>query len=642
MSLAELRIARPAAREVATAASTWPRVARISLFAVLAIAVLLRWWGLTHDLPFSYYGDELHFMKLSMGMGTGDLNPHWFHKPAFLMYVLAFFYGLYFGWGRALGHFDSTASFGAHFLTDPGPFLLIGRMVVCACGVATVYVVYRLARRAFAATGRGVEAGIAAGLTTAVLASMVASSQEIKSDIPCTLLLALSVYLYLGVRETESRRPLIWASLVAGAAMGTHYYAFVLVPTYVVMEILRAFPRLREAGRPRELVVRVGLVALLFVAGFFVTSPYNFLDPTWIRGNVERVGRTFGLGKAAAAPVAQYEADSGTEFQPGTKAFGGAAVSFARVLLARNCLGVVFALLAGLGFAVTLLRRETRWYGLLVLIPTAMFFFFAITTEAYHAQPRHLNAIFPLLATLVWPGAELVARRLRVPGRFVPAVALGLVALAAVPSAAQAGAHDAEISRLDSRLVSQRWLVAHLPHDARILLDDYGPSLSPNADSVRRQQAMLATLPPAPFTQHQALRLELLRRYAPGDAMNIDELGHPWWLPREKSNAELRSNPADLDMGSPLVSRQPTTLDAYRAQGIRYVVTNSDARGIYFGKGKNARGGFPSFVRFYQALAEMPALQTFDPVTWGGKGPVIWIYDLAAAPPRPYPPGGRE
>jgi hypothetical protein len=635
MSLAELRIARPQAREIATKASTWPLAARIGLFAVLAVAVFLRFWGLTHDLPFSYYGDELHFMKLSMGMGTGDLNPHWFHKPALLMYVLAFFYGLYFGWGRAFGHFDSTAAFGAHFLTDPGPFLLIGRLVVCASGVATVYVVYRLARRAF----HSVEAGLAAGLAAAVLASMVGSSQDIKSDIPCTLLLALSVYLYLGVRETASRRPLVWASLVAGAAMGTHYYALVLVPTYVTMEILRALPERRTPGRLREAAVRSGLVVLLFTAGFFVTSPYNFLDPTWMRANVERVARTFGLGHAP--PVVQYEADSGTEFEPGATAFGGAAVSFARVLLARNCLGVVFALLAGLGLAALLLRRETRWYGLLVLIPTAMFFFFAITTEAYHAQPRHLNAIFPLLATLVWPGAELLARLLPVPRRRVPALALGLVALAALPSAAQAAAHDAEISRLDSRLVAQRWLVAHVPSDARILLDDYGPPIQPNAAAIHRQQAMLATLPPAPFTQHQALRLELLGRYAPKDAMNIDELGHPWWLPREKSDAELRSNPADLDMGSPLVSRQPRSLDAYRAQGIRYIVTNSEARGRYFDGGKKARGGFPSFTRFYQALAETQPLQTFDPVTWGGKGPVIWIYDLASAPPRPYPPGGK-
>jgi 4-amino-4-deoxy-L-arabinose transferase-like glycosyltransferase len=631
MTLAEPRLAPR------TAPTSWtPSATRLGLLAVLAIAIALRFWGLTHDLPFSYFGDELHFMKLSIGMGTGDLNPHWFHKPAFLMYVLAFCYGLYFGWGRALGHFDSTAAFGAHFLTDSGPFLLIGRLVVCAFGVAVVYVVYRLARRAFGS----VEAGLAAGLVTAVMAPMVFSSQDIKSDIPCAFLIAFSVYLYLGVRETESRRPLIFAALVAGAAMGTHYYAVVLVPTYLAMELLRALER-PAAGRWRRLLGRGGLVVGLFLAGFFVTSPYNFLDPTWIRENLHSVEKTFGHGqgvetgaatKAEPEAAEGYEPDSGTRYQPGSRAWGGAAVKLGEVLVAGNSMGTVLALLAGLGFAVVLARRETRWYGLLVLVPTAIFFLFAITIAAYHAQPRHLNAIFPLLATLVWPGVEFLARLLPVPRRWVPAVALGLVALAAVPSAARAGARDARISREDSRLAAYRWLVANLPHDTRILVDDYGPILQPGREAVRRQQALLRALPVAPFTQHQALRLELLERYPPRDAMNIEELGHPWWLPHEKSDALLRSTPSDLDMGSPLVSRQPQPLAAYRAMGIRYIVTNSEARDLYFGKGKNARGGFPSFVRFYQELSRAPLVKTFDPAAWGGKGPVIWIYDLAGSP----------
>jgi hypothetical protein len=621
---------------VETGASVWPRTARLGLLAVLAIAVALRFWGLTHDLPFSYYGDELHFMKLSMAMGTGDLNPHWFHKPALLMYALAFVYGLYFGWGRALGTFDSTAAFGAHFLTQPGPFLLLGRLVIFACGVATVYLVYRLARRAFAPTGNGVAAGLAAGLTAAVLASMVASSQEIKSDIPSTLLLVLSVYLYLGVRETASRRPLVWAALVAGASMGTHYYAMVLVPTYLAMEALRAAER-RGPGRVRDFVLRGGLVVLLFLVGFFVTSPYNFLDPTWIGANVRHVGKTFGLTKAPVTVA--YEADSGTEFEPGAKAWGGAGVAFLRVLVSSNTLGALLALLVAAGLGVTLVRRETRWYGLLVLFPAVFFFFFSITTEAYHAQPRHLNSIVALLVTLVWPGAELVARLLRVPRRFVPAAALALVALSALPSAALAAANDEEISRLDSRLLAHDWMVKNLPHGARILLDDYGPTVPPDAQAIHRQQALLASLAPAPFTHHQALRLELLLRYPPPDAMNIDELGHPWWLPREKSDAELRTTPSDLDMGSPLVSRQPKTLAEYRAQGIRYVVTNGDAKGKYFGK-SNKNRGFPSFVRFYQELSLLPPQKTFDPMAWDGKGPVIWIYDLASAPPRRDLPGG--
>ena len=81
-------------------------------------------------------------------------------------------------------------------------------------------------------------------------------------------------------------------------------------------------------------------------------------------------------------------------------------------------------------------------------------------------------------------------------------------------------------------------------------------------------------------------------------------------------------------MSNPLFTRQPKSVDEYRAEGIRFVVTNSEARSKYFGKKEKFGEGFPSFVRFYRGLERERLLRAFDPADWGGKGPVIWIYDL--------------
>jgi hypothetical protein len=620
------------------AEESWTRVAGLALLAILLVAAGLRLWGLGHDLPFSYYGDELYLMKRAMAMGTGDLNPHWFHKPAFLMYVLAFCYGLYYAAGRLTGAWGSTAAFGAHFLTTPGPFLLIGRLVVCACGIATVYAVYRLARRAYGS----VPAALGAALVAAVLVPMINSSQEIKSDIPCALLMTLSLGVYLGVRETASARPLVAASLLAGAAMGMHYYAIVLPPTYAACEIARAARA--GGGAARTLLGRLALIAGLFVAGFFVTSPYNFLDPSWMRSTAGDSLRKLHLAKPRASTPARpaggtaaaggtlYEPDSGVRYQPGARAWAGAARQFAGVVVSPNAMGWALALLSLLGLAVVVARRETRWYGLLVLLPTALFSFAAATVAAYHAAPRHLNAVYPLLATLVFPGVAWVLGRLGVPQRRLSAATLGLVALACLPSAAAAAAHDVTLLRRDSRLVAYRWIVANLPRGERVLVDDYGPELPPDRRAVARQQALLPTLAKGPFIRPQATRLSLLARFPPRDGFDMDELGHPWWLDHEKSDALLRSTPSDEEMGNPLISRQPRTLAEYRAEGVRYVVTNSEARDRYF-RGKQSHGGFPSFVRFYRELAALQPMKTFDPRTSHGKGPVVWIYDLAAVPP---------
>lgn len=595
------------------------RLALLALITVLLLAAALRVWGLLHDLPFSYFGDELHFMRRSMAMGTGDLNPHWFHKPAFLMYVLAFFYGLYYGAGALVGRFDSTAEFGAHFLFEPGPFLLIGRLVVAAFGVATVYLVYRIGRKVYGTPW----AGIAGALAAAVLAPMVHSAQTIKSDVPCGFLMALSVLVYLRTRETRSPLPLVAAVLLAGAAMGTHYYAVVLVPAYLLLEALRGTsPEVSW----KTALGRCFLVGLLFLGGFLLTSPYNFLDPAWGRDIKAALVKSLGL---AEEPVVHFEPDSRTEYKPGLQSWGGAAGHFFQVVASKRALGIALTVLALLGLAVTLARRETRWYGLLVLIPFLFFFLAAITIAAYHTQPRHLNALYPLLATLIWPGALLLARR--------SSVALLVAALACMPTLVETARYNWKITRLDSRLVAYRWIHANLPKDARILVDDYGPFLNPSPRSAERMAAVLASLGKSPFTHHQDLRIELLRTYPPADGLNLDELGHQWWLPREKSDAELRSNPVDLDMGNPLVTRQPAPVERFREAGIRFVITNSEARDQYFVDDPRGRS-FPSFVHFYEGLERTRRIKTFDPRDWGGKGPVLWIYDLAQPAPESQPP----
>ena len=617
------------------------RAETLALAAVLLLAAGLRLWGLFHDLPFSYYGDELHFMKRAMAIGSGDLNPHWFHKPAFLMYVLAFCYGLYFLVGLLAGRFESTAELGAHFLYAPGDFLLIGRLVVCAAGVATVWVVYRLGRQAYGSAA----AGLAGALVAAVLRPMVDSSQEIKSDVPCAFLVALSLLFYLRARGGEGapepvrtgRRDRRWylivAALLAGAAMGTHYYAIVLLPTYVLLEAWHAVSRRTW----RSALATGALVSLLFVAGFAVTSPFNLIDPSWPTATWEMVAKALGL---TPEPVVRYDPDSKVEFEPGLRSTAGAAVHFFRLLASSKALGPAFTLLAGLGLAATLARRATRWYGVAVALPFLVFVFAAVTVAAYHAQPRHLNVVYALLATLVGPGAALLAGilpPLRAPGRRAAAalVSLGIVGLAALPALAETVRHNRTITRLDSRLVAYRWIVRHVPPGERILLDDYGPPIPPDPAAAARMAAVLATLPRGPFTHNQALRLDLVRRFPPADGRDVTELGHQWWLPREKTDAELRSNAVDLDMSNPVVSRVPKTLEEYRRDGIRWIVTNDAARRLYFvRKGRERGRHFPSFVRFYRELEGLAPVRVFDPQEWGGKGPVVRVYDLA-----PHPPG---
>jgi hypothetical protein len=537
------------------------------------------------------------------------------------MYLLLGSYGLYFLVGAAFGRFDTVKAFGAHFLNDTGPFLLIGRLIVVLAGVGVVWLSAAIARRVFRSTA----AGITAGAIAAVMAPLVASSQEIKSDMPCAFLIALAVYLYIGIDAADDRdrsagrRVLARAAFTGGVALGMHYYAVILLPAFALTDAVRLWQRRRRAA---EIVGRLALLGAMFFAGFFVSSPFNVLD---------RDAGAYYTAKiaGAATPNARYEPDRSVSFKPGARTSLMALGSLADVLTRESALGWLLLVLIAAGMMAGARDPYARTLTLLVVAPSALFVAGAIVVFPFHAAPRHLTAILPLAATLVWPGARLLASAAssRPPVRTLAATAAVAVACAQAAVASVDANH--ERLRRDSRVVAYDWIVSNVPHDARLLLDDYGPALVPSPPAVNRMMARLDGLPPGPFTAHQSERLVLLRAYPSSISFNIDELGHQWWLPSEKTDVALRGTPADLDMGSPLVSRVPRRIDDYRRDGFRYIVTNSAGAGRY----RREPDRFPSFARFYRELAAMTPIKTFDPAAWNGKGPVVWIYELDLAPP---------
>ena len=98
------------------------------VWVIILMAFCVRAVGILHDLPFTYYGDEEHFINRAVSFGSGDFNPHWFHKPALYMYLLFFEYGMYFVFGSLVGWFSSVQDFAIHYFSGKEPFLLIGRL----------------------------------------------------------------------------------------------------------------------------------------------------------------------------------------------------------------------------------------------------------------------------------------------------------------------------------------------------------------------------------------------------------------------------------------------------------------------------------------------------------------------------------
>lgn len=78
------------------------------LAVVILIALLLRTWGLSADLPYICHPDEPVSIEISLRMfKTGDMNPRFFHWPSLLFYVNFLAYIPYYLFGKLVGVFQT-------------------------------------------------------------------------------------------------------------------------------------------------------------------------------------------------------------------------------------------------------------------------------------------------------------------------------------------------------------------------------------------------------------------------------------------------------------------------------------------------------------------------------------------------------
>ena len=264
-----------------------------------------------------------------------------------------------------------------------------------------------------AAYGR--TAGVVAGAVVAVETIGVAYSHVAVTDVAMTALVTVSLALAVTQR-------LEWAGVAAGLAASAKYPAVFLVAPLIV-----------AAWRQwRRLAISLGLAALAFLA----TSPFTLVHPNqaWSDASrVQRLARDGWLG---------FEHDSWALFSFTGKLWWGLGP-----VLVISAVGLVLAL-----------RRRSRTDLIL-----------AVFVLVYLADLLTIRAHFDrYVLPLVPPLAVLAGRQ-----RTLAPLTLGLLIVPLV----WAIGDDVRLTRTDTRVVAQRWLVAHLPPRASVAADSSTPPI---------------------------------------------------------------------------------------------------------------------------------------------------------------------
>ncbi|NRA97642.1 MAG: glycosyltransferase family 39 protein, partial [Planctomycetes bacterium] len=448
----------------------------LALLGILALAAALRVWGcFGQGLPHSYYPDERNNVERVLRFGAEKtLDPNgWFNKPALGYYVILVEYGGYYAVGRACGWWGNPYEFGVSYFVGQGPFLLIGRLSTALFGVLTVLLVYRMARKV-----GDQHTGLMAALVMAVTLGHIASSQQVKMDVPAAFWNTWCVLMLVSVINRGRWRDYVLAGFFAGLGVATKYYSFAMVLPICLAHMFRtpearsAAPRIWLSPRP------LGALAALF-GGFFAGSPYNTLDGWWLgrfwnllQWIFGRMGVSLGEFQSGAARGSSLVTEEHTLWD-----------SFARMaqnFWSHEGAGPVIASLALLGCVVCIVRR-TRVHVFLLCTTLTSLLLIGMANQQFPA-PRHLNILYPLLAVFAALGAQ---EGCRLPGRAGRAVLpLVTVCMLAPLPGFPLGAIVTE-NRLrneeDPRNRVLAWLEENLPSQAAVVNDHGRLHLVPDA-----------------------------------------------------------------------------------------------------------------------------------------------------------------
>ena len=269
------------------------------LFAILALAFLVRIVGLDYGLPLTVVGDEPPFVIGALTMMQEKtlipgLHPEAFldkvYFPPYFIYILLIPLALVMGiWYLLAG--VSFEIFQNLVALDPTPLYLTVRFIVAVLGTLTVWIVYKAARNIF----QEAKPALLSALVLALALLHVNFSHWGRHWIPITLVFATVIWLLTHPNLSIKKRYLL-STLAVGIGFGINYQAIVIAPFIILYFLLVDKISLREALKTRWVwgsmflfLILLAIPIALYPQNLQVISPENVTiyrgeEPTGVFG----------------------------------------------------------------------------------------------------------------------------------------------------------------------------------------------------------------------------------------------------------------------------------------------------------------------------------------------------------------------
>lgn len=441
-------------------------VKRLTIAAVVAVILLaagLRFigigWGLPNSLHcYSYHPDENMVFASAVNMFLkGSIDPGFYNYGSLFLYLVTFAITFTTGWGlAALPRGDLYAHPEAL-----SALYMSGRVVAVLLGIATVLLVYLLAKRLY---GRG--PALLGALFLAIMPLHVMHSRFLAVDVPATFFVALSLLFAVRLYETRSWRDYLLAGLFAGLAAGTKYNAGLVVVSMIAAHVL-LWLQSQHASEAKVRLVDAKLLGAIgtTIAGFLIGTPGVLL-------NYAKFSQDFSY------EVMHARTGHGLVF---VNTGSGYLYHLTHSLWAGMSLPLLLIALAGAVYAFY--RRSP---GDLILL-SFLVIYYGVIGAAQVRFARYTIPILPVLAILAARvSVDMIAQWLKSSRRNRRALGYAAGALVAVVSlyALSFTMHlNSLFTQRDTRDSAAEWIMKYVPHGSSIAFPTvpwfYTPPLDP-------------------------------------------------------------------------------------------------------------------------------------------------------------------
>ena len=552
----------------------------ISAAAIILFSMVLRVIGIKFGLPMAYHNDEPVLVLATQQFFSGDFNPHNFLYPSFLMYVMHAVERIYY-------------LFAARPV-DLSTLYILSRLTVALFGGATVWLLIIIGKTLFNKTvglAAGLILAVAhlhvvnshfattdVPLTFFILLTLffamkialdgslkyyiltaVSFGLTVSIKIPGAVLFVsiLIAHLYyvkkhFNINSSEifkrytKNYPFLFLSFTISIIIGALVYLVFKNFAFIANDILHVIKINLWLKYFDKIVLQTGLAAPKYALMFFMMSLFAFLTaPVWlikIKNLLLLVFvsvATFFLStpyaildfKTFARDFLFQVVISQTSW---SGMFADKAPGFVtNYFYLQNDFGVLLILFAATGIIYCLVKAEIR---------TSLLISFMVVYYAYLGTwkimfDRYMVPLYPFIALFAVVGmvyiAELVREKLLKKLRRQYVVVPVFILLFVFP-----GTHllkksigfDRYLLKQNTKSVAYDWAIAHLPHDAKILREQYAPELEIDGFNVRNVN----------FTFNDSVNVDYVRKHKIDYIIVTDKL----WKRHIKVNGVLERREA--------------------------------------------------------------------------------------------------